>query len=127
MTYVYFEEEINKETVQELVDRLSSIEGEIKLWFSSVGGLATPMYFLLDYLNSRQEEITVVLIDEVCSAGFFILTDFCGKIELSEHLDYLMVHKIDRRVFTLKRDKIYSEDELVKQTEESNKQLLEKL
>ena len=42
----YFNEVITKESINDLVEKITNTEGKINLWFSTEGGDVTPMYFL---------------------------------------------------------------------------------
>ena len=78
MYFLFFRDEISVATVNELVQRLQDNPGPVSLWFSTNGGTSSAMEFLMTYLNSRAEEITVTLTDKIYSAGTQILTDFKG-------------------------------------------------
>lgn len=125
--HIYFNKEINSETVQELVDKLSEIEGKVSLWFSTVGGETGAMSFLISYLNSRAKDITVFITFILASAGTDILTDFKGKVELTDGLDLIMFHKEDRLIETLRKDKVINNSILLEQSEWRNKKCKEKL
>ena len=51
----YFHEVITKESINDLVEKITNTEGKINLWFSTEGGDVTPMYFLCDVLNERKD------------------------------------------------------------------------
>lgn len=125
--YIFFQDDIDKETVTELIDKLEQYQGQINLYFSTDGGGITPMYFLIDYLNSRKDEITIHLVDELISAGTYLLTDFEGKIIIEDSLDLILFHKADRSVCTLRQNNVVDEKILVQQTEAGNKKQQEKL
>lgn len=125
--YIFFQDDIDKETVIELIDKLEQYQGQINLYFSTEGGCLTPMYFLIDYLNSRKDEITIHLVDELISAGTYLLTDFEGKIIIEDSLDLILFHKADRSVYTLRQNNVIDEKILVQQTEAGNKRQQEKL
>lgn len=99
----YFENEIAVESVNELVEKLQAVEGEIELWFSTNGGSSSAMTFLLSFLNRRKEDITVVLTSRCYSAGADILVFFEGKIRIVE-LDAVLFHLTDREQYTFRKD-----------------------
>ncbi len=123
--YTYlFDNEINQETVQELISILHNYS-TIDLFFTTEGGYTTAMEVLISYLNSRKEDITIILTNEICSAGTFILTDFEGCIKLSKNLDFIMFHLVDRMGYTLRKG-ILNKKQLTAQLKESNIELIEK-
>ena len=99
----YFHEVITKESINDLVEKITNTEGKINLWFSTEGGDVTPMYFLCDVLNERKEDIEITLVETVMSAGIILLVEFKGKINFSEHLDCLMFHMFDRQSYSLRK------------------------
>lgn len=99
----YFENEITVESVNELVEKLQAVEGEIELWFSTNGGSSSAMTFLLSFLNHRKEDITIVLTSRCYSAGADILVFFEGKIRIVE-LDAVLFHLTDREQYTFRKD-----------------------
>ena len=76
--FYYFNDDINVETVNNLLDKLSGFEDKIDLYFSTYGGEMSPMDFLVKCLNTFGERLTVTLTDTVMSAGVKILTDYTG-------------------------------------------------
>lgn len=98
----YFNNDITVENVNNLVEKLQTMEGKIRLYFSTDGGDPTAMDFLLDFLNSRKEDITIILTDRIYSAGADILVLFEGKIELNEHLDCILFHLLDRQKYAFR-------------------------
>lgn len=127
MTAHYFDEPINTETVNNLVDKLQELKGSVNLYFSTEGGYKTNMIFLVDYLNSRKDDITITLTDIVASAGTMILTDFNGKIKLGASLDYILFHCFDRETYNIRNYEVISTKILIQQDIESNKIFAKKL
>ena len=125
--YYYFNNEITTESVNELVDKLSQAESEekINLWFSTNGGDMESMHYLISVLNSFGENITVTLCGRVHSAGLDLLTDYTGKLIISDRVDYFIFHKEDRNLNVL-TDKKHSK-KLIKNMEEDNKIFAKKL
>ena len=94
MRYIhYFDDGINKESVQDLMDTLIDKES-VDLYFSTDGGEITPMIILTKFLNNHPD-LNIFLTESIASCGAFILTD-CKNITLTEELDYILIHQIDR-------------------------------
>jgi hypothetical protein len=113
-----FDEEITKETVQDCIDAIH-IHPEVDLFFSTQGGETCMMNSFISYLNLRKEEITIHLADAVASAGVFLLTDFKGKIVITDNLEWIMFHQTDRLTYSNRRD-FFNEANLKKQLKEYN-------
>lgn len=125
--HYYFDEDINKDSVNNLVDKLQNIEGKIKLYFATDGGCCYSMNFLIKFLNSRKDDITIVLTDRCFSAGTQILVLFKGKIE-TEELDCVLFHLADRERYMLRKDHYITNSKiLMKQDVESNKDFAKKI
>lgn len=114
----FFNDDISPESVQNLINELNNYV-EVDLYFSTNGGSRSAIEVLIHYLNSRKDEITVYLTEEVCSAGTYLLTDFEGEVRISENLDFLLFHLIDRFMSVSKKGDI-SKVELKKQLKELN-------
>src|SRR5690349_5036622 len=85
--YVYhFENEIDSETVQELIDRLTDYSS-IDLFFTTVGGNAHSMRILLHFINNHPD-IKIYLTGYVASAGTFLLFECNKEIILCKDLDW---------------------------------------
>ena len=123
----YFLDSIDLPSVQNLIDKLDTLEGEVDLFFETEGGFTDVMDYLVHYLNKRKDEITIYLIGELISAGTKILTDFKGKIIIHEGLDLIMFHKWDRKIYTLRKSSFVDNATLIKYTEEGNKIFSKKL
>ncbi len=89
--YHFFNKDITVDNINNLVDKLQTTDGEINLYFSTDGGSPDAMEFLINYLNTRKDEISITLTDWVMSAGTILLTEFKGKIILGEKLDFFYV------------------------------------
>ena len=122
----YFNEVITKESINDLVEKITNTEGKVNLWFSTEGGYVTPMYFLCGVLNKRKEDIEITLVETVMSAGIILLVEFKGKINFSEHLDCLMFHMFDRQSYSLRKGYL-NKKVLTKQDFETNKIFAKKL
>lgn len=123
----YFSDDITVESVNNLVEKLQGVEGKIRLYFSTDGGDPTAMNFLLNFLNSRKEDITVVLTDRCYSAGADIPVLFEGKTEIEE-LDVILFHVQDREKYSFRVDSYISNPKiLAKQDKEVNIIFAEKI
>ena len=116
-TYI-FDNEITLETVQDCIDAIH-IHPEVDLFFSTQGGETCMMDAFINYLNLRQEEITIHLTDAIASSGAFLLTDFKGEIILTDNLEWIMFHKADRLTYSSRRS-FFNETILKKQLDEYN-------
>lgn len=95
--YVYhFENEIDSETVQDLIDKLTDYRA-IDLFFTTVGGEAHAMRILLHFINNHPD-IKVYLTGFIASAGTFLLFECNKEIILCEDLDWILFHLGDRSI-----------------------------
>ena len=122
-TYI-FDDDIEQETIQNCIDAIH-MHPEVDLFFSTQGGETCMMDAFINYLNLRQDEITVHLTDAVASAGTFLLTDFKGEIVITENLEWLMFHQTDRLTYS-NRKSFFNETVLKKQLIEYNKKYSKK-
>lgn len=123
----YYDNSINIDSVQELIDKLDSYNGKIDLFFETTGGTIDVMYYLIHYLNNRKQDITIYLIGEICSAGTLLLTEFKGKLVLHKNLEYILFHKWDRRIYTLRKTNSVDSSKLISFTDEDNKNFVKKM
>ncbi len=120
----FFTNEINDETVQSLIGELNNYL-VVDLYIASPGGTVSAANALIRYLNNRSGEIDIYLIDGIASAATFVLTDYYGNIFITDDLDYMMMHKIDRLMYTVRKDYLDNK-QLEKQLKRKNKILLNK-
>lgn len=128
--YYYFNDNITTESVNGLVEKLYGIkEGEISLYFSTNGGCSSEMSFLIAYLNSIKDRLTITLTYDVWSAGTYILLDYKGKIEIDlEEMDSFLFHNADRKMYISSKDRdIVDRKQMVKQDKEYNLKIAEKI
>jgi hypothetical protein len=116
-TYI-FDDEITKETIQDCIDIIHSHQ-YIDLFFSTQGGETCMMDAFISYLNLRHEEVIIHLTDAVASSGAFLLSDFKGKIVITDNLEWIMFHKADRLTYS-NRKGFFNEGILKKQLNEYN-------
>ena len=121
MNYHYFNNKINNKTVNNLVDKLQSMEGKINLWVTTDGGTSDEMDFLIAFLNSRKDDITITLTGIIQSAGTHLLFEFLGKLILGEGIDCFMFHATDRLVYPVRDNHSIKDVELSKNDKETNR------
>jgi hypothetical protein len=129
MYYHYFNDEIKTESVNNLVEKLQEKEGDINLYFSTNGGCAAEMAFLISYFNSIKDRLTTTLTYEVWSAGTYILLDYKGKIKIDlEEMDSFLFHIADRRMYLSSKDRDHVDKKrMMKQDKEYNLKIAEKI
>ena len=121
--HYFFSREISVESVNELISILQN-EEKINLYFTTDGGSPSAMKLLIEFLNSKETEIT--LVDWVMSAGTLLFTEFTGKIKISEELDCIMFHMFDRESYSLRKGFV-NEKKLTKQDFEGNVNFAKKI
>jgi hypothetical protein len=121
--YYFFDKDISVESVNEVISILQNYE-KISLHFSTNGGSPSAMQLLIEFLNNKETEIT--LVDSLMSAGTLLFTDFTGKIKISEGLDFVMFHMFDRESYSLRKGFV-NEKKITKQDYESNVNFAKKL
>lgn len=122
--WIRFEDTLDIENVSNLVDKMQSYE-KIRLYFSSPGGYTTETEYLVDYINSRKDDITIVFTNRIESCGFLLSLDVeCEKL-VSPELILGMVHLIDMKTLSHRGlDEINIER---KSLQDINNKLIEKL
>lgn len=98
---ILFDDEINYENTQNLIDKMSNYQF-VNLYFSTNGGSLAYMIGLIDYLNRRyaQGTLRVNLQEDCCSAGTLLLTSYQGPIFISESFTFFMFHLPDRQTLS---------------------------
>lgn len=127
MTYYYFENSIDKESITELVQELQQIDDDIILYFCTTGGETCYMDYLIDYLNNREKTVKIVVSSFLISAGTRLLTDFKDEIILHDNLDFILFHKFDLEGYTLRKSDSISHKIRLEQVSRENKIFAEKL
>lgn len=93
--YVYhFDDEINSETVQGLIDILSGYSN-IDLFITTPGGEASAMRVLIHFINNHPD-INIYMTGYIASAGTFLFIECNKPINLCEDLDWILFHMGDR-------------------------------
>lgn len=123
----YFDDDINKETINTLVDKLQEVDGKINLYFTTLGGYKDAMMYLIYFLNQRKEDVTVILMNRIASAGTFLLTEFYGELKIDSGLDFILFHAFDRESYSIRKSDNICEKTLTKQDIEGNKIFAKKL
>jgi hypothetical protein len=124
--YTYhFDNILQLEEVREVIGVLSQYK-KIDLFITTEGGETVSTQVLLHYLNQRKDDIVLYFTDYLMSAGILLLMDFEGKKILTDNLDYIMTHKIDRMVY-MNREQRIPIATLQEQLVETNKQVAKKL
>lgn len=125
MNTYFFNDGIQVDSMNALINKLESMKGDIDLWFASEGGGSEPIYYLINYLNSRKDDITLTITDRLCSAATVLLVEFEGKIKIGK-MDFMLFHMFDRERYPLRKWAGISDDTIQKQDLELNIELAEK-
>lgn len=112
----YFDDEINKDTVNSLISVLHGHE-EIDLYFTTTGGEVDPMIALISYLNSRKDDIRLLLTDRIVSAGTELITACECEVILTDYLDMIIFHNTGRMIHSHR--KMEWNSEIIKQQDSS--------
>ena len=78
-TTVIFHQELNEQAVTNLINDLDNIDEHINLYFTSPGGSIIYYRPLIDYLNGRSDEITLIANWEISSGAFVVFFKFEGE------------------------------------------------
>ena len=78
MNNYFFSQDITIDNINNLVERLESSEGKFNLYFATDGGSPEAMTFLIQYMNTRKDEIEVKTVNEIDSSR----TKYNGQKEL---------------------------------------------
>jgi len=120
----YFDDSINTESVQELIGILASVPS-VDLFISTPGGELPAMKVLLHFIN-QHPDITIYLTHYVASAGTLLLTDCDKEVYLSEELDLLLFHQIDREFGGRFRKQLFNSEILFEQIKNENQKYADK-
>lgn len=119
-----FDEQINSETVQALIDNLIMYPA-VDLFLSTPGGEMSSMHALIHFINGHND-INIYLTDIVASAGTFLLVECDKPIYFTEGLEVLLFHMGDRPIEGAFRKRKIDEKELYNQLKETNEQYAKK-
>lgn len=123
----FFDDDITVENVNNLVEKLQAVKSKITLYFSTDGGSPSAMNFLMDFLNSRKEDIKIVMTGRCYSAGCDIFVFFDGEIAIEE-LDCVLFHVLDRERYAHRVDSYVADSKtLAKQDMQYNIIFAEKI
>ena len=78
-TTVIFHQELNEQAVTNLINDLDNIDEHINLYLTSPGGSIIYYRPLINYLNSRKDEITLIANWEISSGAFIVFFKFEGE------------------------------------------------
>lgn len=78
-TTVIFHEELNEQSVTNLINELDNIDEHIYLYFTSPGGSIIYYRPLIDYLNRRSSDITLIANWEISSGAVIVFCQFEGE------------------------------------------------
>jgi ATP-dependent protease ClpP protease subunit len=123
--YVYhFEDDIEPEIVQEVIDKLSGYN-KIDLFFTTLGGEIHSMNVLIHFINNHSD-INIYLTGYIASAGTLLFTDCNKPITLTESLDWILFHMGDRAIEGSFRKTTLDYSILNEQLKEANNELADK-
>ncbi len=123
--YTYmFHDEINIESVQELIDVLYNYPA-VDLYISTPGGEGSTMNNLIRFINEHPD-IKIYLTNYIASAGTFFLFDCNKEVILTDDLEYILFHLGDREVEGQFRKRKIDDKILYEQLKEMNNKLVEK-
>ena len=120
----YFDDEINQESVQGLIDVLVGIPN-VDLFFCTVGGELPAMRALIHFINNHPD-IKIYLTAYVASAGTFLLTDCNAEIYITEDLEWMLFHMGDREFGGKFRKRDINENILYEQLKVVNEKYADK-
>lgn len=72
MKYYYFSDNINKDSVKQVLHFISSNQGNITIYFDSEGGEVNAANTLIEVINSNKERITLHVIGYIFSSAFMV-------------------------------------------------------
>ena len=120
----YFNDEINTESVNELIGILSAVPS-IDLFVTTPGGETTASQVLIHFINNHPD-VKIYLTGFIASAGADFLTDCNKEVYLTDDLDWILFHQADREFGGKFRKAPLNKDILYEQTKEINDRYAEK-
>lgn len=97
MKYLLFNEEINLESGQKILDFISSNEGPITIGFGSGGGSCSVASMLIHAMNANKERLVLVANAGIYSSAFEIFYRYAGERKLAHGcrgMYHLSAHEI---------------------------------
>lgn len=116
----YFRDEINDESVQDLINILVGVPS-CDLFFCTPGGEMSAMKALIHFINGHPD-INIYLIDYVASAGTFFLVECNKPVYITDCLDWILFHMGDRDFGGKFRKGKIDQDILYDQLKKSNEE-----
>lgn len=120
----HFDNEIDRDTVQEVIDDLYSCPS-VDLYFTTNGGSMTSMKRLVHFLNNHPD-LNIYLVNSIASAGTMLLTDYTGNLILDEDLEAILFHQGERPVEGQFRKTTFNTQILYDQMKEQNDKWIDK-
>lgn len=121
---VIFDGDLTAANIGEFIDALEKIEGDIVVYFSSLGGSVVYGDLLLDYLNRNDERVELVVAGVVASSAFDVVVKFTGEKRLLDW-SYALVHLATRDVDLIAhKSGDYETKFLVQQVDRKNNEYL---
>lgn len=119
---IYFDDDISKETINDLIQEIHTEESNIDLFFSTKGGISSVMNCFVHYANQLpSDKLTIYFTEQVMSAGVSLMRDYKGKKVVHSDLDLIMIHAPDRLSYSIRDskegDKILKQDKKVVKVE----------
>lgn len=120
----YFEDEITRDSVQNLIDILTPYPS-IDLFICTPGGEAPGASVLMHFVNTHPD-IKIFLTGYIASAGTFFLIDCDAEVVLTDQLDWILFHQGDREFGGRFRKQMLDSKILEEQIKEFNNTLADK-
>ena len=117
----YFNDEINMESVQGLIDVLVNYSA-VDLFFTTYGGEGSTMRILIHFINNHPD-IKIYLINHIMSAGTFFLIGCDKEVILHDELEIILFHMGDREVEGQFRKRKINSDILYEQLKFQNEEM----
>lgn len=83
MKYLIFNEPINEETGQKILDFIGGTDGPIQIGMATVGGCKSTALFIADAMNAAKDRLTLVAMSGIYSAGFRLFYTYKGKRKIT--------------------------------------------
>jgi hypothetical protein len=103
-----FNQELDDQSVRNLIDEIDNADDFVDLYFTTPGGSAICYNALLEYLNSKKDQITLIANWEISSGGFLVFFKFKGEKRIipgTSATIHLTTSEIDARDFLKERSR----------------------